>query len=58
MPSSTSSRTFYDAYRGAKNVSPLVTRLPRTHHLILLSQTKHAEDGPVELQAIRPTRAR
>ena len=37
-------RQFYDAYEGNKKVSPLVTQLPWTHHLILLSQTKH----PVE----------
>jgi predicted nuclease of restriction endonuclease-like (RecB) superfamily len=34
-------RQFYDTYQGNKKVSPLVTQLPWTHHLILLSQTKH-----------------
>lgn len=33
-------RQFYDAYRDNEKVSPLVTHLPWTHHLILLSQTK------------------
>jgi predicted nuclease of restriction endonuclease-like (RecB) superfamily len=33
-------RQLYEAYRGEKKVSPLVTRLPWTHHLIILSQTK------------------
>lgn len=37
-------RQFYEAYRGAKKVSPLVTQLPWSHHLILLSQTKHAQE--------------
>jgi len=37
-------RQFFDAYRGQKKVSPLVTQLPWTHHLILLSQTKHPEE--------------
>jgi len=30
-------RQFYDTYQGNKKVSPLVTQLPWTHHLILLS---------------------
>jgi hypothetical protein len=34
-------RQFYDTYQGNQKVSPLVTQLPWTHHLILLSQTKH-----------------
>ncbi len=33
-------RQFYEAYRDHKNVSPLVTQLPWTHHLIILSRTK------------------
>ncbi len=37
-------RQFYEVYRGDKKVSPLVTQLPWTHHLILLSQTKHPEE--------------
>ncbi len=37
-------RQFFEAYRGQKKVSPLVTQLPWTHHLILLSQTKHREE--------------
>jgi predicted nuclease of restriction endonuclease-like (RecB) superfamily len=36
-------RQFYVAYRSNEIVSPLVTQLPWTHHLILLSQTKHVE---------------
>nr|HEX4318158.1 PDDEXK nuclease domain-containing protein [Kofleriaceae bacterium] len=37
-------RQFFEAYRSAKKVSPLVTRLPWTHHLIILSQTKHVQE--------------
>jgi len=37
-------RQFFESYRGEKKVSPLVTQLPWTHHLILLSQTKHPEE--------------
>lgn len=37
-------RQFYEAYRGNKKVSPLVTQLPWSHHLILLSQAR----SPVE----------
>lgn len=33
-------RQFFEAYRGQKKVSPLVTQLPWTHHLVILSQTK------------------
>jgi predicted nuclease of restriction endonuclease-like (RecB) superfamily len=38
-------RQFYDAYRDNEKVSPLVTHLPWTHHLILMSQTKTAEES-------------
>jgi len=34
---------FYEAYRRNKKVSPLVTQLPWTHHLIILSQAKPPE---------------
>jgi len=37
-------RQFYEAYCGKKNVSPLVTQLPWTHHLIILGQAKYAEE--------------
>lgn len=37
-------RQFFEAYRGQQKVSPLVTQLPWTHHLILLSQTKHRDE--------------
>jgi predicted nuclease of restriction endonuclease-like (RecB) superfamily len=37
-------RQFFEAYRAATKVSPLVTQLPWTHHLIILSQTKHAPE--------------
>jgi predicted nuclease of restriction endonuclease-like (RecB) superfamily len=33
-------RQFFEAYRGHKKVSPLVTQLPWTHHLIILSEAK------------------
>ncbi len=37
-------RQFYEAYRGDERVSPLVTQLPWTHHLIILSQAKSAPE--------------
>ena len=40
-------RQFYEAYRGQKKVSPLVTQLPWTHHLIILGQAKYAEEREV-----------
>ena len=33
-------RQFYEAYRGPNKVSPLLTQLPWTHHLIILGQAK------------------
>jgi predicted nuclease of restriction endonuclease-like (RecB) superfamily len=36
-------RQFYEAYRAHKKVSPLVTQLPWTHHLIILSEAKPVE---------------
>lgn len=44
-------RQFYEAYRDDKQVSPLVTQLPWTHHLIVLSQTKHPEEREFYLLA-------
>ena len=44
-------RQFFEEYRGQKKVSPLVTRLPWTHHLILLSQTKHPAERDFYLLA-------
>ncbi|MBX3215751.1 MAG: DUF1016 family protein [Labilithrix sp.] len=37
-------RQFYEAYRGDEKVSPLVRQLPWTHHLIILGQTKVADE--------------
>lgn len=37
-------RQFFEAYAGNEFVSPLVTQLPWTHHLIILSQSKRAEE--------------
>jgi predicted nuclease of restriction endonuclease-like (RecB) superfamily len=37
-------RQFVEAYRGLEKVSPLVTQLPWTHHLIILSQCKTLEE--------------
>ena len=37
-------RQFYEAYASNELVSPLVTQLPWTHHLIILSQSKRAEE--------------
>jgi hypothetical protein len=36
-------RQFFEAYRGRKKVSPLVTQLPWTHHLIILNQAEPPE---------------
>jgi predicted nuclease of restriction endonuclease-like (RecB) superfamily len=37
-------RQFYESYRGDEKVSPLVTQLPWTHNLIILSQSKRPEE--------------
>ena len=37
-------RQFFDAYRDDEKVSALLTQLPWTHHLLILSQTKHSEE--------------
>jgi len=37
-------RQFYETYRGDEKVSALLTQLPWTHHLIILSQTKLPEE--------------
>ena len=44
-------RQFFEAYRGKKKVSPLVTQLPWTHHLIILSQTRRPEEREFYLLA-------
>ena len=44
-------RQFYEAYRDAGIVSPLVTQLPWTHHLILLGQTKHRDERAFYIRA-------
>lgn len=36
-------RQFYEIYRDDKKVSPLVTQLPWTHHLLIFGQCKRAE---------------
>lgn len=36
-------RQFFEAYRTDKRVSPVVTQLPWTHHLIILSQVRSVE---------------
>jgi len=47
-------RQFYEAYRGDEKVSPLVTQLPWTHNLIILSQSKRPEEREFYLRmAIR-----
>jgi predicted nuclease of restriction endonuclease-like (RecB) superfamily len=47
-------RQFFEAYRGQKKVSPLVTQLPWTHHLIILGQSKRPEEREFYLRlAIR-----
>ena len=37
-------RQFYETYRDDQKVSPLVTQLPWTHNLLILSQSKRAEE--------------
>ena len=37
-------RQFYEVYRGDEKVTPLVTQLPWTHNLIILSQSKRPEE--------------
>ena len=37
-------RQFYEAYPSAELVPPLVTQLPWTHHIIILNQSKRAEE--------------
>lgn len=37
-------RQFFEAYRGEKKVSALLTQLPWTHHLLILGQTKLPEE--------------
>lgn len=44
-------RQLFEAYRRQKKVSPLVSQLPWTHHLIILSQTTHAAEREYYLAA-------
>ncbi|MBX9626577.1 MAG: hypothetical protein K2X82_22440 [Gemmataceae bacterium] len=37
-------RQFYETYRADEKVSPLVTQLPWTHHLLILSKSKRSEE--------------
>jgi predicted nuclease of restriction endonuclease-like (RecB) superfamily len=37
-------RQFYDAYRGDEKVSALLTQLPWTHNLLILTQSKHPQE--------------
>jgi len=37
-------RQFFDTYQGDEKVTPLVTQLPWTHNLIVLTQSKRAEE--------------
>src|ERR1700730_2690593 len=47
-------RQFYEAYRNDSKVSPLVTQLSWTHHLIILGQSKRPEEREFYLRlAIR-----
>ncbi|MCK2125734.1 PDDEXK nuclease domain-containing protein [Thauera aromatica] len=47
-------RQFYEAYRGDEKISALLRRLPWTHNLIILSQSKRPEEREFYLrQAIR-----
>jgi predicted nuclease of restriction endonuclease-like (RecB) superfamily len=47
-------KQFYEAYQGESKVSPLVAQLPWSHHLIILGQSKRAEEREFYIQlAIR-----
>ncbi len=47
-------RQFFETYRDDQKVSPLVTQLPWTHNLLILSQSKRAEEREFYLRmAIR-----
>lgn len=37
-------RQFYETYRNDEKVSPLLTQLPWTHHLLILGKSKHLEE--------------
>lgn len=43
-------RQFHEAYAGQAKVSPLVTQIPWTHHLIILGQGKSVEERQFYLQ--------
>ena len=43
-------KQFYEMYAGSELVSPLVTQLPWTHHLIILGQSKLPEEREFYLQ--------
>jgi predicted nuclease of restriction endonuclease-like (RecB) superfamily len=44
-------RQFYEIYRGDEIVTPLVTQLPWTHHLILLGHTKDHKERAFYIRA-------
>lgn len=44
-------RQFYETYRDDEKVAPLVRQLPWTHNLIILSQSKRAEEREFYLRA-------
>jgi predicted nuclease of restriction endonuclease-like (RecB) superfamily len=46
-------RQFYEAYRGREKVSPLVTQLPWTHHLLILGTRTDDEREFYVLAAVR-----
>jgi len=43
-------RQFYETYSGEEKVSPLVTQLPWTHNLLILSRSKRVEEREFYLQ--------
>jgi predicted nuclease of restriction endonuclease-like (RecB) superfamily len=45
-------RQFYETYRGDPTVTPLVSQIPWTHHLIVLSQAKRPEEREFYLRLI------
>jgi predicted nuclease of restriction endonuclease-like (RecB) superfamily len=52
-------RQFYETYRGQETVTPLVTQLPWTHNMIILSQSKRPEEREFYLRmAVREKRSK
>ena len=49
-------RQFYEAYQPAEFVPPLVAQIPWSHHLVILDQSKHAEERDFYLRLVAQER--